>query len=271
MITEIKQQIIHYLDEAKNRNFLYFADEKQALSFALSCIDLTSLNGSDTDAEIVDLCNKSSKYFTIKPAAVCVYPVFVKLAKERLEFSDVRVASVAGGFPSGQTPIEIKLQEVQYALQQGADEIDMVISRGKFLEKKYDIVSREIEKIRSICKDVKLKVILETGELQTVENITIASELAINAGADFIKTSTGKIAVNSTPEAFICMLLAIKSHYEKTGIQIGIKPAGGISDIETTLLYIKLLEGVLGEKWLNKNYFRVGASRLAEVIQEVIV
>ena len=267
---DINQQIKHYLNEVNNKNFLYFSDEKQALSFALSCIDLTSLNGSDTDAEIVDLCNKSSKYFTINPAAVCVYPVFVKLAKDKLSGTGVKVAAVAGGFPSGQIPIEIKLEEVKYALRQGADEIDMVISRGKFLEKKYDVVYNEIKLIRSICKDVKLKVILETGELQTVENITTASEIAIEAGADYIKTSTGKISVNSTPETFICMLLAIKSHYEKTGKQIGIKPAGGITDIKTTSLYVKLLEIILGEKWISKDYFRIGASRLAGGIQEVI-
>jgi deoxyribose-phosphate aldolase len=260
---ELQQQISYYLNEAKNRDFLYFKTEKEALTFALSCIDLTSLEGSDTDAKIIDLCDSASNYFVPKTAAVCVYPVFVKLAKSRLTNSDVRVACVAGGFPAGQIPLAIKLQEVQYALQQGADEIDIVISRGKFLEGKHSLVFDEINAMKSICKDVILKVILETGELCTAHNIQKASATAIEAGADFIKTSTGKIAVSATPETFITMLLTIKSHYEKTGKQVGIKPAGGITDIETTLLYIKILEGILGKDWLHKTYFRIGASRLA--------
>ncbi|MDR0606420.1 MAG: deoxyribose-phosphate aldolase [Bacteroidales bacterium] len=261
---ELHQQILYYLNEAKNRDFLYFKTAKEALAFALSCIDLTSLEGADTNAKIIDLCDKASNYFVPETAAVCVYPVFVKLAKKRLSNSNVKVACVAGGFPAGQIPLAIKLQEVQYAIEQGANEIDIVISRGKFLEGKHAFVFDEINAIKSICKDVVLKVILETGELGVPYNILKASETAIEAGADFIKTSTGKIAINATPEAFITMLLTIKSHYEKTGKQIGIKPAGGITDIETTLLYIKLLEGILGKRWLHKTYFRIGASRLAD-------
>jgi deoxyribose-phosphate aldolase len=263
-VMELQQQIADYINEAKNRGFLCFKTEKEALSFALSCIDLTSLEGSDTDAKIIDLCDRASTYFLPQTAAVCVYPVFVKLAKNRLLHSKVRVASVAGGFPSGQIPIANKLQEIKYAIEEGADEIDVVISRGKFLEGKYDIVFDEIHAIKSICKNTVLKVILETGELSTAANIFKASETAIEAGADFIKTSTGKISVSATPEAFTCMLLAIKSYYQKTGKKIGIKPAGGIADTETVLLYIKLLEGVLGKEWLNKTCFRIGASRLAE-------
>ncbi len=267
---DIQQQITHYLDDAQGRGLLCFENEKEAIAFALGCIDLTSLEGSDTDSKIVDLCRKASDYFMPQTAAVCVYPVFVKLAKDRLSGSNVRIACVAGGFPSGQTSLKIKLEEVQYALQEGTDEVDMVISRGKFLEKKYNVVFDEISAIRSVCKDAKLKVILETGELQSIENITKASEIAIEAGADFIKTSTGKIAISATPEAFTCMLLAIKSCYERTGKQIGIKPAGGITDIDTTLLYIKLVESVLGKKWLDKDYFRIGASRLADKLFEFI-
>jgi len=260
---DIEQEITFHLNAIENKkDFRYFTGEEQALSFILSCIDLTSLNAYDTDEKIIDLCNKSTTYHSVKPATVCVYPVFVGLAKERLRGSSIGVASVAGGFPSGQTSIDVKLKEVQYALQAGADEIDIVISRGKFLEGKYDIVYQEIEAIRNVCKGVKLKVILETGELESVENITKASEIAIKAGADYIKTSTGKIAVNVTPETFVCMLLSIKSHYEKTGKQIGIKASGGISDVETAFLYLRLLENVLGEKWLHKDYFRIGTSRL---------
>jgi deoxyribose-phosphate aldolase len=261
---ELQQQITYHLNEAKSRDFLYFKTKKEALTFALSCIDLTSLEGSDTERKILDLCDKASNYFVPQTAAVCVYPVFVQLAKDSLLNSNVRVACVAGGFPSGQTPLEVKLQEIQYVLRKGADEVDIVISRGKFLEGKYDIVFDEIKAMKSICKHVPLKVILETGELHTVNNITKASEIAIEAGADFIKTSTGKTAVNATPETFTAMLLAIKSYYKKTGRQIGIKPAGGITDIDTTIVYIKLLEGVLGKGWLNKTCFRIGASRLAD-------
>jgi deoxyribose-phosphate aldolase len=261
---ELQQQIDCYLNDATSRDFLYFKTEKEALTFALSCIDLTSLEGSDTMAKITELCDRASNYFIPKTAAVCVYPVFARQARERLSNSGVRVACVAGGFPSGQTPLAIKLQEIQYALEEGADEIDVVISRGKLLEGRQAVVFDEISAMKSACKHAILKVILETGELCTYNNILNASSIAIEAGADFIKTSTGKIAVNATPESFICMLLAIKSHYEKTGKQIGIKPAGGIANIETTVLYIKLLERILGKRWLNKTCFRIGASRLAD-------
>ena len=268
MISE--QEIAHYINEANEKDFTYFANEKEAVRFALSCIDLTSLEGTDTNIQIADLCNKALLY-TPHTAAVCVYPVFVQQAKDILEGSDVKVATVAGGFPAGQIPLSCKIKEVQYALAKGADEIDMVISRGKFLEGKHDIVFDEIKSIKSICKDVHLKVILETGELKTTKNIVQASQIAIAAGADFIKTSTGKIALNATPEAFTTMLFVIKSHYEQTGVQIGIKPAGGIRNIETTLLYIKLLEQILGKKWLNNTYFRIGTSSLANQLSDFLI
>jgi deoxyribose-phosphate aldolase len=173
------------------------------------------------------------------------------------------VASVAGAFPSGQSPIEIKVAEVEYAVAQGADEIDMVISRGLFLEEKYEIVFNEIVAIKKACGQAHLKVILETGELVEPELIYKASMLAMHAGADFIKTSTGKIAINATPEAFLVMLDAIFQFYNDTKKQIGIKPAGGITDVETTLLYLKLLENQLNINWFSNNLFRIGASRLA--------
>ena len=257
------QKIQEYINEARHSELAYFSNEKEALRFALSCIDLTSLEGADTHAKIENLCQQSLSY-SPQTAAVCVYPVFVRQAKAALAGSGVKVATVAGGFPAGQIPLNCKLAEIQYALSEGADEIDMVISRGKFLEGKHSEVFDEIKAIKSLCKDIHLKVILETGELQTLENSITASRIAIEAGADFIKTSTGKIAVNATPEAFTAMLLVIKSHYKRTGIPIGIKPAGGIRDIETTLLYIRLLEQILGEKWLTNIRFRIGASSLAD-------
>ncbi|MBQ2498772.1 MAG: deoxyribose-phosphate aldolase, partial [Bacteroidales bacterium] len=176
---------------------------------------------------------------------------------------------VACCFPSGQMPFELKKKEVEYCVEQGADEVDMVISRGTFLAGNYDEVYNEIEAIREICKaPVHLKVILETGELKTVANIRKASELAILAGADFIKTSTGKIAVNATPMAALIMCDTIKEYYEITGQMVGFKPAGGMSTIEDALTYYYIVKDILGEKWLNKDYFRVGTSRLAGKVME---
>ncbi len=244
-------------------------NESEVYRFILNCIDLTTLEGSDNEQKINDLCHTALSFAATgknvkNPSAVCVYPPFVAQAKRLLAGSDTRVASVAGAFPSGQSPIEIKVAEVSYAVNEGADEIDMVISRGKFLEGKYEEVGSEIRAIKKACKNAKLKVILETGELQTPENIYKASRIAIEAGADFIKTSTGKIAVNATPEAFIVMLDAIADYHRETGKMVGIKAAGGISDPETALVYVKLVENVLGDAWLNNQYFRIGASRLAK-------
>lgn len=265
---EIKERIEFY----KSQPLKYF-DEAGAYRFILNSIDLTTLEGSDNRKKIDDLCHKALSYKNLEKnipttAAVCVYPPFVAQAKSILRDTGVNVAAVAGAFPAGQSPIEIKVAEVKYTAQQGADEIDMVISRGKFLEGNYDEVASEIVAIKEACGGAHLKVILETGELQTLTNIAKASELAINAGADFIKTSTGKIPVNATPESFLTMLDAIKEHYEKTGKMVGMKPAGGISDADTAIVFLKILENVLGEPWLTNKYFRIGASRLADRIFE---
>ena len=251
-------------------------DEQEAYRFILGCIDLTTLEGSDNKAVVESLCRKAIGFRNEKrripsTAAVCVYPPFVKQAKTVLQGTDIRVASVAGAFPAGQSPIEIKVAEIKYAIQQGADEIDMVISRGKFLEGNLQEVFDEIRVIREVCKDVTLKVILETGELKTPNNIYRASQLAMLAGADFIKTSTGKIAVNATPEAFVVMMDAVRRHHEKTGRKVSIKAAGGISDSETALLYVNLLTQVLGKEWLSNSCFRIGASRLATKVFDVIL
>jgi deoxyribose-phosphate aldolase len=226
----------------------------------LGCIDLTSLEGSDNIKKIEQLCENAIRFQT---AAVCVYPVFISHAKQLIKNNPIKVASVAGAFPHGQSPIEIKIAEVEYAVAQGADEIDMVISRGLFLEGKYDIVFNEISAIKKACQDAHLKVILETGELLDPDLIYKASILAMYAGADFIKTSTGKISINATPSAFLVMLDAIYLYYTETKKQIGVKPAGGILDVDTTLLYVKILEKTLNIKWLNNNYYRIGASKLA--------
>ena len=267
---EIAQRIEQY-SKAEWKHFT----ESEAYRFVLGCIDLTTLEGSDNTQKIKDLCQtainfKDDSRHIPSTAAVCVYPPFVAQAKALLKGTDIHVASVAGAFPAGQSPIEIKVAEVKYAVAAGADEIDMVISRGKFLEGNYQEVYDEIVAIKQACGKAHLKVILETGELKTADNIYAASMIAMEAGADFIKTSTGKIAVNATPESFLIMLDAIADFYKQSGKIVGMKPAGGISDAENSLLYVKILENVLGKQWLNKQYFRIGASRLAKKIQEKI-
>ena len=263
------------ISEILNKSFENI-NKKEALRSVLSFIDLTTLEGSDTDKKVKQLCKKAlsfkEKHKTIPDvAAVCVYPTLVKVARDNLKNSKISVASVAGAFPSGQSPILIKVEEVKYAIEQGADEIDMVISRGKLIEGKFDVVFDEIAAIKNVCNNIHLKVILETGELQTIENIRKASELAINAGADFIKTSTGKINPAATETAFVIMLDTIKEYYEETGKMIGVKPAGGIRESKEALRYFCLVKEILGEKWLNNKYFRIGASSLADnVINDIM-
>ena len=208
-----------------------------------SCIDNTTLEGADNDSKVSKFCSdtllavdKSKGVSNV--ASVCVYPTFVALAKKCLQDTDIKVASVAGGFPSAQMPLALRLEDVRYAVNEGADEIDTVISRGWLLDGKYDDVYNELVAMRNICGNIKLKVILETGELQTIDNIYIASKIAIAAGADFIKTSTGKIAVGATKEAAFAMLTAIDEEMKSSGKNIGFKAAGGIS---TPLAYCQAI------------------------------
>jgi len=240
----------------------------------IGVIDLTTLEGSDTRQRIVLLCEKALSTGSISQdqpsvAAVCVYSPFVALAKKVLENSGIKVACATGGFPSGQLPLVLKLQEIQYALDQGADEIDMVISRGKLMEGGENEVYDEIASIREICRGVLLKVILETGELSSVQMIRRASELAILAGADFIKTSTGKIQPAATEPATLVMLDTIKEYASATGKRIGIKPAGGIQQPGQALRYYRLVHHILGDPWLNPRFFRIGASRLLDNLLNV--
>ena len=237
------------------------AASKEELRLALSLIDLTTLEGKDTDQRIKDLAQKAVK---TNVAAVCVYPALVAVAKQALKGSNKKVASVAGGFPSGQIPLNLRLEEAKYAIAEGADEIDMVISRGKFLEGNYQFVFDEVAAFKEVCHHVKLKVILETGELETLTNIKTASDIAIQAGADFIKTSTGKMSVNATLPAVCVMLQSIKEHHDSTGKKIGVKPSGGISDGETAVKYLRLTEMIVGKEWLQPDLFRFGASRLVD-------
>ena len=251
--------------QALTSTSIHGEERKHILNFILGIIDLTSLEGSDTENRIRLLCDKAM-HNQIPAAAVCTYATFSKNVKAWLKDTGLNVAAVAGGFPSGQVSSEIKLQEVQYAIDQGADEVDFVINRGLFLDGKLDQVHDEIFEAAQICTDVHLKVILETGELQTENNIRKASEIAIEAGADFIKTSTGKAQPAATLEATMIMLDVIKAHFEKTNHMIGIKPAGGIADADTAIKYYLLVQNILGEKWINKDFFRIGASRLFDTI-----
>ena len=242
----------------------------QALKLALNMNDLTTLEGKDTEGKVTQMCYKAMHPHLALPdlpstAAVCVYPTMVKVAKEALKGSKVKVASVSTAFPSGNSTMQIKLLDTKLALDNGADEIDMVISRGEFLKGNYNFVFDEIAAIKDLTHkyNARLKVIFETGEISTLDNVRRASDIAIYAGADFIKTSTGKIGVAATMPVTLVMLDAIKDYYFKTGIQVGMKPAGGISTAKGALQYLVMLHETIGNAWLDNKWFRFGASSLA--------
>ncbi len=246
------------------------------LLLALNMIDLTTLEGKDTEGKVKQMCYKAAHLHDAFPglptvAAVCVYPSMVATAKKAVEGTGVKVASVATAFPSGQSPKNIKISDTKFAIAQGADEIDMVISRGKFLEGEYNFVFDEIAAVKEACGTARLKVILETGELVTYDKVRRASDIAMYAGADFIKTSTGKISPAATMPVTLVMLQAIKDFYYKTGKMIGMKPAGGISKSKLALHYLVMLNETLGEDWMNNQWFRFGASSLAnDVLMQVM-
>lgn len=243
----------------------------EGLKLALNMIDLTTLEGKDTEGKVKQMCLKALHLCDQIPdlptvAAVCVYPTHVRTAKSVLKDSNVKVASVATAFPSGNSTSEIKLTDTKFAVEEGADEVDMVISRGEFLSGNYNFVFDEIAAIKQACGKARLKVILETGELSTLDNVRKASDIAIQAGADFIKTSTGKIQPAATMPVTLVMLEAIKDHYLKTGQMVGMKPAGGISTAKGALQYLVMLYETLGPKWMSNEWFRFGASSLANDI-----
>lgn len=246
------------------------------LLLTLNMIDLTTLEGKDTDGKVQQMCYKARHLHDVYEglptvAAVCVYPSMVRTAKKAVEGSGVKVAAVATAFPSGQAPRDVKIRDTKYAVNEGADEIDMVISRGKFLQGEYNFVFDEIAAVKEACGDARLKVILETGELVTYDKVRRASDIAMYAGADFIKTSTGKIAPAATLPVTLVMLEAIRDFYYKTGKRIAMKPAGGISKSKLALHYLVLLNEVLGEEWMNNQWFRFGASSLAnDVLMQIM-
>ena len=239
----------------------------QGLKLAISMMDLTTLEGQDTPGKIVHLCRKALRPFPEVPdipscAAVCVYPNLIRHAKKQLEGSRVKVAAVATGFPSGQFPLRVKLADVRAALSEGADEIDMVIDRGAWLRGDHDRVADEITAIKKTCGKAHLKVILETGELGSLDAVRHASDVAMEAGADFIKTSTGKISPAATPEVTLVMLEAIRDHFDRTGRRVGMKPAGGIRTSKQALAWLVMLQETLGSHWMTPDLFRFGASTL---------
>ena len=248
----------------------------RALKLALSMIDLTTLEGKDSLGKVRQLCYKASHLhdqFSNLPqvAAVCMYPNMVEVAKKALKSSSIKIAAVATAFPSGMATLEAKLNEVKSVVDAGVDEVDMVISRGRFLQGDYSYVFDEIAKVKSTCGQAHLKVILETGELITLDNVRKASDLAMEAGADFIKTSTGKVKPAATPSVVLVMLEAIRDFYKRTGKIVGMKPAGGISTAKLAIQYLVMVRETLGQEWLTPDRFRFGASSLANDILMQIV
>lgn len=243
----------------------------QALKMALSMCDLTTLEGADSPGKVRQMCYKAAHlHDTLEGlphvAAVCVYPTLVHVAKEALKGTGIKVAAVATGFPAGQYPLNLRLDDTRFAVSEGADEIDMVISRGKFLAGQYNEVFDEIVQTKEACGQAHLKVILETGELSTLDNVRRASDLAMAAGADFIKTSTGKVQPAATLPVTLVMLEAIRDYYYATGRKVGMKPAGGIATAKVAINYLVVLAETLGQDWMNPDLFRFGASRLANDI-----
>lgn len=243
-------------------------DTVDVKKFLLGSVELTTLKTTDSEESVLKFTEKVNEFEDKYPdlphvATLCVYPCFAQIVSQSLEVEGVEVACVSGSFPSSQAVIEVKVAETALALKDGATEIDIVMSVGKFLSGDYETVCDEISELKAVCGDKKMKVILETGCLKTAENIKKASLLAMYAGADYIKTSTGKLEPATTPEAAYVMCQAIKEYYKETGIQIGFKPAGGMNSVHDALVYYTIVKEVLGEQWLTNQWLRLGTSRLA--------
>lgn len=260
---QVSRQVELLLNEHLQEN-----DTTEVKKFLLNSVELTTLQTTDSEDSVLHFVEKVNKFDDVYPelghvATVCVYPNFAKICHDTLENEDIEIACVSGCFPSSQSFIEVKIAETALALKDGATEIDMVIPVGKFLSGDYEGMCDEIAEIKAVCGDKKLKTILETGCLKTASNIKKASLLAMYAGADYIKTSTGKLEPAATPEAAFVMCQAIKEYYDKTGVQIGFKPAGGMKTVKDALIYYTIVKEVLGEKWLTNQWLRLGTSSLA--------
>ena len=246
-------------------------DTPEVKKFLFGSIELTSLNTTDSDVSIMAFTEKVNRFDSAYPnfphvAAVCTYPCFAEVVNDTLEVDGVEITCVSGSFPSSQALIEVKVAETALALKDGATEIDIVMPVGKFLSGNYAELCEEIAELKQVCGEHAMKVILETGDLKTAANIKKAAILSMYAGADYIKTSTGKEKISATPEAAYVMCQAIKEYYEKTGIQIGFKPAGGINTVMDAIIYYTIVKEVLGEKWLTNKWLRLGTSRLANML-----
>ena len=263
---EVREAVQKIIAEKVHEN-----DTADVKKFLFGSIELTTLKTTDSDVSVMAFTEKVNQFDQQYPdiphvATICVYPCFAEVVKDTLEVEGVNIACVSGSFPSSQALLEVKTVETALAIKDGADEIDMVMPVGKFLQGDYEGVSDEIQEMKAVCGDHALKVILETGDLVTASNIKKASILAMYAGADYIKTSTGKEKISATPEAAYVMCQAIKEYYDETGIQIGFKPAGGINTVMDAITYYTIVKEVLGEKWLTNKWLRLGTSRLANLL-----
>ena len=246
-------------------------DRVEVKKFLMGSVELTTLKTTDSDESVLAFTERVNQFEDAYPelphvATICVYPCFAKIVSESLEVEGVEVACVSGSFPSSQARIEVKIAETALAVQDGATEIDIVMPVGKFLSGDYESVCDDISELKQACGSAPMKVILETGVLKTASNIKKASILSMYAGADYIKTSTGKEKISATPEAAYVMCQAIKEYYDETGIQIGFKPAGGLNTVSDALIYYTIVKEVLGEKWLTNKWLRLGTSRLANLL-----
>ena len=268
---EVKEAVKKIIAEKVHQN-----DTLDVKKFLMGSVELTTLKTTDSDESVLAFTERVNQFDEAYPylphvATICVYPRFAKIVSETLEVEGVEVACVSGSFPSSQALIEVKTIETALAVKDGATEIDMVLSVGAFLSGDYETCADEIQQMKDACGDKKMKVILETGCLKTAANIKTASILSMYAGADYIKTSTGKEKISATPEAAYVMCQAIKEYYDETGIQIGFKPAGGLNTVMDALIYYTIVKVVLGEKWLTNQWFRMGTSRLANLLLSEIV
>ena len=263
---DVQAQVAALIDKKVPEN-----NTEEVKKFLFNCIDLTTLNTTDSDESVMRFTEKVNQFDNEFPdlknvAAICVYPNFAQVVKDTLEVEGVNIACVSGGFPSSQTFTEIKIAETAMAVADGADEIDIVIPVGAFLNGDYETMCEEIMELKETGKEHHLKLILETGALKTASNIKKASILSMYSGADFIKTSTGKQQPAATPEAAYVMCQAIKEYHEQTGNKIGFKPAGGINSVNDALIYYTIVKEILGEEWLSNKLFRLGTSRLANLL-----
>ena len=268
---EVREAVKKIITEKVHAN-----DTPEVKQFLMGSVELTTLKTTDSDESVLAFTERVNEFDEKYPnlphvATICVYPRFAKIVSETLEVDGVEIACVSGSFPSSQALIEVKTVETSLAIKDGATEIDMVQSVGAFLSGDYETVSDEIQQMKEACGDHKLKVILETGCLKTAQNIKTASLLAMYSGADYIKTSTGKLEPAATPEAAYVMCQAIKEYYDETGIQIGFKPAGGLNSVMDALIYYTIVKEVLGEKWLTNQWFRMGTSRLANMLLSEVI